>query len=156
MNSVRVWTVNIIFGDVRIFRVCLRYLETGDKSEFAALDDDPLPLSSPAGEDPVEELYRFTDLTFDRWDAGEITAQQAAARVFDLLGRTPLPPIHAWGDPAAHHLDLLPAKLVQMHGWGQTAPWPLNRWFDFDLAMLDKLEAEKRQQSAPARAKGPR
>lgn len=136
----RVWLINIIFGDLRMFRACLRYLETGDKAQLAALDDDPLPLSSAPGEDPLEELSRFTDRAFDRWAAGEITAEQAAKEIFELLGRSPLPPIHPWGDPTAHHLDFLPEKLVQMVGWGKTAaPWPLNRWFDFDPSVLAKL-----------------
>ena len=48
-----------------------------------------------------------------------------------------LPPVHAWGDPEARHLDFLPEKLVQMIGWGFTeAPPPLNRWFDFDPSVL--------------------
>lgn len=133
----RVWLANIIFGDLRIFRVCLKYLATGNKSQFAALDDDPLPLSSPPGTDPLEDLSRFGDSMFDRWEAGEISAEEASARIFDLLGRTPLPPVHAWGDPEARHLDFLPEKLVRMIGWGMTeAPPPLNRWFDFDPSVL--------------------
>jgi FADH2 O2-dependent halogenase len=133
----RVWLANIIFGDLRMFRVCLKYLKTGDKAEFAALDDDPLPLSSPPGADPLEELSSFGDWMFDRWDAGEISAEKAAASIFELLGRTPLPPVHAWGDPAAHHLDFLPEKLVRMIGWGMSeAPPPLDRWFDFDPSVL--------------------
>ncbi len=133
----RVWLINIIFGDLRMFRVCLKYLATRDKAEFAALDEDPLPLSSLPGENPLEDLSRFSDETLDRWEAGEISAEEAAARIFELLDRTPLPPIHAWGDPDARHLDFLPEKLVRMVGWGKMeAPPPLNRWFDFDPSVL--------------------
>jgi tetracycline 7-halogenase / FADH2 O2-dependent halogenase len=133
----RVWLANIIFGDLRIFRVCLKYLATGDKSEFEALDEDPLPLSSLPGEDPLEDLSNFGDTMFDLWDAGKISAEEAAANIFELLARTPLPPVHAWGDPEARHLDFLPEKLVRMIGWGLTeAPPPLNRWFDFDPSVL--------------------
>lgn len=136
----RVWLINIIFGDLRIFRVCLKYLESGDKADFALLDDDPLPLSNAPGEYPLEDLSRCVDQTFDRWDAGEITAEQAAAAVFAQINRTPLPPIHAWGDPAAHHIDLLPEKLEKMVAWGKTeAPESMNRWFDFDLDRLDDV-----------------
>lgn len=136
----RVWLVNVIFGDLRLFRTCLKYLETGDKAQFAALDDDPVPLSRPPEEDPMEDLYSFADRTFDRWDAGEVTAAEASAAIFERLDRTNLPPIHPWGDPAACHLDFLPEKLVQMVGWGKTAaPPPLNRMFDFDPSVLGKL-----------------
>jgi tetracycline 7-halogenase / FADH2 O2-dependent halogenase len=133
----RVWTINIIFGDLRMFRVCLKYLASRDKAEFAALDADPLPMSSLPGENPLEDLSRFGDAMFDRWDAGELTAGQAAAAIFERMGQLPLPPIHPWGDPAACHLDFLPEKLVRMVGWGKMeASPPLNRWFDFDPSVL--------------------
>jgi FADH2 O2-dependent halogenase len=136
----RVWLVNVIFGDLRLFRICLKYLETGDKAQFAALDEDPLPLSRPPEEDPLEDLYSFGDRMFDRWEAGEITAEEAAAAIFERLDRTNLPPIHPWGDPAACHLDFLPEKLVRMVGWGKTeATPPLSRLFDFDPSVLGKL-----------------
>lgn len=136
----RLWLINIIFGDLRMFRICLRYLMTGDKAEFARLDDDPLPTATAPGESLMEDLYRFGDETFDRWEAGEISAQEAAAIVFQKLGETNLPPIHAWGDPAACHLDFLPEKLVQMVGWGMTAAPPsIARMFDFDPSVLAKL-----------------
>lgn len=140
----RVWLINILFGDLRMFRVCLKYLESGDKADFALLDADPLPLEPAPGEDPLEDMRRFTDTTFDRWEAGEIDAEQAATLVFELLGRSPLPPIHPWGDPAAHHTDVLPEKLKQMIAWGKTeAKWPLNRWFDFDLKYLERLRPDE-------------
>jgi tetracycline 7-halogenase / FADH2 O2-dependent halogenase len=139
----RIWLVNIIFGDLRLFRTCLKYLATGDKAHFAALDDDPLPLSRPPAEDPLEDLYSFGDATLDRWEAGEITAEEATARIFQRLGEAPLPPIHPWGDPAACHLDFLPEKLVGMVGWGMTAAQPpLSQMFDFDPSVLGKLEPQ--------------
>ena len=136
----RLWLVNIIFGDLRMFRICLKYLASGDVADLAALDDDPLPLSTAPGESVMEDLYRFGDATFDRWEAGEISAQEAAALIFQKLGEANLPPIHAWGDPEARHLDFLPEKLVQTIGWGMTAAPPsLARWFDFDPSVLAKL-----------------
>jgi tetracycline 7-halogenase / FADH2 O2-dependent halogenase len=136
----RLWLINIIFGDLRMFRICLRYLMTGDKAELARLDDDPLPTTAAPGEDLMEDLYRFGDETYNRWEAGELTAQEAAAAIFQKLGEVNLPPIHAWGDPAACHLDFLPEKLGQMVGWGMTAAPPsIARMFDFDPSVLAKL-----------------
>ncbi|HEY3568544.1 MAG TPA: NAD(P)/FAD-dependent oxidoreductase [Thermoanaerobaculia bacterium] len=136
----RLWLINIIFGDLRIFRICLRYLMTGDKAEFARLDDDPLPTASAPGEDLMEDLYRTGDEIYNRWEAGELTAQEAAAEIFKMLGEANLPPIHAWSDPQACHLDFLPEKLVQMVGWGMTAAPPsIARMFDFDPSVLAKL-----------------
>ena len=72
--------------------------------------------------------------------AAEISAQVAEALIFQKLGEANLPPIHAWGDPEARHLDFLPEKLVQTIGWGMTAAPPsLARWFDFDPSVLAKL-----------------
>jgi FADH2 O2-dependent halogenase len=136
----RLWLINIIFGDLRIFRICLRYLMTGDKAEFSRLDDDPLPTLGEEGGSLMEDLYRFGDATYNRWEAGELTAQEAAAAIFQKLGEANLPPIHAWSDPAAIHLDFLPEKLVQMVGWGMTAAPPsIARMFDFDPSVLAKL-----------------
>jgi FADH2 O2-dependent halogenase len=136
----RLWLVNIIFGDLRMFRVCLKYLGSGDKADLAILDQDPLPLSTAPGESLMEDLYAFGDATFDRWEAGEISAQEAAAAIFQNLGESNLPPIHPWGDPAARHLDFLPEKLGQMVGWGMTAAPPsIARMFDFDPSVLGKL-----------------
>jgi FADH2 O2-dependent halogenase len=153
----RLWLVNIIFGDLRMFRVCLKYLMTGDKSIFAALDEDPLPTMTAPGEDLPEDLYRFGDETFDRWEAGEITSEAAAAAIFEKLGQTNLPPIHAWGDPAACHLDFLPEKLGGMIGWGMTAAPPsIARMFDFDPSVLAKLapqpQPEPEMEPVPAMA----
>ena len=67
----RVWLIAEIFGDLRLFSVCVKYLETGDKAEFSRLDDDPLPTMGAEGESLMEDLYRFGDATFDRWEAGE-------------------------------------------------------------------------------------
>jgi hypothetical protein len=152
----RLWLMNVIIGDLRMFRVCLKYLETGDKAEFESLDRDPLPLSALPGESPREDLYRFGDMTFDRWEAGEISAQEAAAAIFAKLGEMPLPPIHDWSDPAACHLDFLPEKLVQMVGWGKTvAPPSLSRMFDFDPSVLGKLAPQPVAEPEPARASAP-
>ena len=136
----RLWLINIIFGDLRMFRICLRYLMTGDKAEFARLDEDPLPTTAAPGECMMEDLYAFGDETYNRWEAGELTAQEAAAAIFQKLGEANLPPIHAWGDPKDCHLDFLPEKLVQVVGWGMTAAPPsIARMFDFDPSVLAKL-----------------
>lgn len=146
----RLWLVNIIFGDLRMFRICLKYLMTGDKAVFESLDEDPLPLSTAPGENLMEDLYRYGDATFDRWEAGEITAEEAAAAIFQRLGESNLPPIHPWSDPASCHLDFLPEKLGQMIGWGMTAAPPdIARMFDFDPSVLAKLAPQPQPEPVP-------
>ena len=134
---VRIWLSNILFGDLRLFRICLKYLNTGDASLFASLDDDPLPLTCPPGMNPLEDLHNFGESLLDRMDAGEITSGDVAAGIFGMLGQLPLPPVHAWNDPAVRNLDFLPEKLMRMIGWGMTeAPPPIRRMFDFDPSVL--------------------
>lgn len=134
---VRVWLSNVLFGDLRLFRICIKYLNTGDKSLFATLDEDPLPGSLPPGMNPLEDLHSFGESLLDQVDAGEVTREQAAAGIFQMLSELPLPPIHQWGNPAVRHLDFLPEKLMRMIGWGKTeAPAPIQRMFDFDPSVL--------------------
>jgi FADH2 O2-dependent halogenase len=134
---VRVWLANILFGDLRLFRVCLKYLNTGDKSVFASLDEDPLPLTCPEGMNPLEDLHNFGESLLDRRDAGELTDEQVADGIFRLLSAMPLPPVHEWGNPTARNLDFLPEKLMRMIAWGKTeAPEPIRRMFDFDPSVL--------------------
>ncbi|HEY9422598.1 MAG TPA: hypothetical protein VIW92_14375, partial [Thermoanaerobaculia bacterium] len=134
---VRIWLANILFGDLRLFRICLKYLNTGDKSHFASLDEDPLPMTAPAGMNPLEDLHAFGESLLDRMDAGEITAEQVAEGIYGMLSQLPLPPVHQWANPDSRHLDFLPEKLMRMIGWGKMeAPEPIQRLFDFDPSVL--------------------
>src|SRR5262249_4913386 len=112
-----------------------------------------LPTMGEEGESLMEDLYRTGDEIFNRWEAGEFTAQEAAAAIFKMLSEANLPPIHAWSDPAACHLDFLPEKLVQMVGWGMTAAPPsIARMFDFDPSVLAKLPPQPQPELEPAMA----
>lgn len=134
---VRVWLANVLFGDLRLFRLCIKYLNTGDLSVFESLDQDPLPGTFPPGTNPLEDLHDFAESLLDKVDAGEMTLEQAAAGVLEMLSVLPLPPVHQWGNPAVRHLDFLPEKLMRMIGWGKTeAPEPIQRMFDFDPSVL--------------------
>ena len=134
---VRVWLANVLFGDLRLFRLCIKYLNTGDLSVFESLDQDPLPGAFPPGTNPLEDLHDFAESLLDKVDAGEMTLEQAAAGVLEMLNALPLPPVHQWGNPEVRHLDFLPEKLMRMIGWGKTeAPEPIQRMFDFDPSVL--------------------
>jgi FADH2 O2-dependent halogenase len=134
---VRVWLANILFGDLRLFRIILKYLNTGDKGMFALLDEDPLPMTAPAGMNPLEDLHNFGESLLDRMDAGELTPEQVAQGIYQVLGQLPLPPVHLWDNPESRNLDFLPEKLMRMIGWGKSeAPEPIQRMFDFDPSVL--------------------
>lgn len=134
---VRVWLANALFGDLRLFRLCIKYLSSGDPSVFESLDHDPLPGTLPPGANPLEDLHSFAESLLDKVDAGEITRDQAATGILDRLSVLPLPPVHQWGNPEVRHLDFLPEKLMRMIGWGQSeAPEPIQGMFDFDPSVL--------------------
>ncbi|RPH56955.1 FAD-dependent oxidoreductase, partial [bacterium] len=150
---VRVWLANVLFGDLRLFRLCIKYLNTGDKSVFTSLDEDPLPGTCPPGTNPLQDLHDFGESLLDRVDAGEITLSQAAAGVFAMLDELPLPPVHQWGNPTVRHLDFLPEKLMRMIGWGKTeAPEPIQRMFDFDPSVLGAPPQKEEPAAVPAMA----
>lgn len=134
---VRVWLATVLFGDLRLFRRCVKYLGSQDKAVFESFDLDPLPGGCPPGMNPIEDLHDHGESLLDKVDAGHITRQEAAQGILQMLSQMPLPPIHEWGNPEVRHLDFLPEKLARMIGWGMTeAPGPIQAMFDFDPSVL--------------------
>jgi len=135
---VRLWLSSTLFGDLRLFRVCLKYLETRDASIFESLQKDPFPRESLPGQNLAEDLLDAGEALLAAVEEGMISADEAAERIFEILRIAPLPPIHGWGDPQQHHLDFTPEKLMRMIGWGKTeAPAEVrDRMFDFNMAIL--------------------
>jgi FADH2 O2-dependent halogenase len=135
----RVWLIAEIFGDLRLFSICVKYLETQDKTLFAQLEADPLLSSSPPGEDEVADLIAHADDVLARYERGELDAEAGAASILASLGNaTCMPPVHGWGDARSLHLDFLPEKLARTIGWGMTeAPQRIrDRMFTFNPAVL--------------------
>ena len=117
----RVWLVAEILGDLRLFSLCVKYLETRDKSLFAMLETDPLLGSSPPGEDEAGDLLNHAEAILARYERGELDDETGADAIFAALGRTACaPPIHGWGDPRATHVDYIPEKLFRTIVWGKT------------------------------------
>ena len=136
---VRIWLLNKIFGDLRLFSRCCEYLGEHDPRLLASLDDDPLPGMASASGDPIQPLFDRGESLLDRVDAGELPPAEAAAGILsDLAAATWLPPIHAWSDPEARHLDFLPEKLGRFVAWGHTeAPAAVGqRFFAWDPGVL--------------------
>ncbi len=134
----RIWLLNKIFGDLRLFSRCAEYLGQRDPALLASLDDDPLP-GAAGDHDPIQVLFDGAEALLDRMDAGALSADEAAAAIQSLVAASPaLPPVHDWSDPAARHLDFLPEKLGRMIAWGHgEAPAVLrDRLFRWDPAAL--------------------
>jgi len=135
----RVWLIAEIFGDLRLFSICVKYLETQDKALFAQLEADPLLSTSPPGEDEVADLIAHADDVLARYERGELDAEAGAESILASLGNaTCMPPVHGWGDARSLHLDYLPEKLARTIGWGMTeAPQRIrDRMFIFNPAVL--------------------
>jgi tetracycline 7-halogenase / FADH2 O2-dependent halogenase len=135
----RIWLLAEIFGDLRLYSICFKYLENKDKSVFARLEADPLPGSGAAGEDEVTDLVNHAEDVLARYERGELEAETGAAAIFGSLAHASCPPpVHGWSDPSALHLDFVPAKLGRMIGWGSTvAPQRIrDRLFSWNPAVL--------------------
>ncbi|HEX2224601.1 MAG TPA: FAD-dependent monooxygenase [Thermoanaerobaculia bacterium] len=135
---VRVWLANKLFGDFRLFRLCVKYLETQDTAVFDLLDQDPLPGSLKPGEDELTDIYFAGQAMLDAYEQGLHSAEEAAQGALAIIGQAKcLPPIHGWGDPAQRHLDFLPEKLGRFVMWGMNeAPPAIQRMFDFNPGVL--------------------
>jgi FADH2 O2-dependent halogenase len=135
----RVWLIAEIFGDLRLFSICVKYLETGDKSLFDRLEADPLIGTSAPGEDEVTDLVNHAEEVLARYERGELAAEEGAAAILASLDRaTCMPPVHGWGDARDLHLDFVPEKLARTIAWGLAeAPQRIrDRHFIFDPATL--------------------
>ncbi len=135
----RVWLIAEIFGDLRLFSLCVKYLETQDKAIFDLLETDPLIGCSPPGVDEVTDLVNFAEDILAKYERGEMDEEVGAAAILEALGNAScMPPVHGWGDAKDLHLDYLPEKLQATIGWGLTqAPERIrNRHFIFNPAVL--------------------
>jgi FADH2 O2-dependent halogenase len=135
----RVWLIAEIFGDLRLFSVCVKYLETQDKSIFDLLETDPLIGCSPPGVDEVTDLVNLSEDILARYERGEMDEETGAAAILAALDKAKcMPPVHGWGDAKDLHLDYLPEKLKATIGWGLTeAPARIrDRHFIFNPAVL--------------------
>jgi tetracycline 7-halogenase / FADH2 O2-dependent halogenase len=135
----RIWLIAEIYGDLRLFSICVKYLEDKDKSLFDRLEADPLIGTSPPGEDEVTDLVNHAEEVLARFENGEIEGEAGAAAILaSLAGARCLPPVHGWSDASSLHLDYVPEKLARTIGWGLTeAPRRIReRMFIFNPAVL--------------------
>jgi FADH2 O2-dependent halogenase len=135
----RVWLIAEIFGDLRLFSICVKYLETQDKTLFDRLEADPLIGCSPPGVDEVTDLVNFAEDILARYERGEMEAEAGAAAILASLDAAScMPPVHGWGDAKDLHLDYLPEKLARTIQWGLTEAPPSirDRMFIFNPAVL--------------------
>src|SRR4029453_1954773 len=104
-----------------LFSICVKYLETQDKSLFDRLEKDPLIGMSPPGEDEVTDLINFAEDICARYEAGELDEETGAKAILASLDQAKcMMAVRRWGDAEDIHLDYLPEKLSKAIGWGLT------------------------------------
>src|SRR6185436_16352972 len=81
----RVWLIAEIYGDLRLFSICVKYLETQDKTLFDRLEQDPLIGMSPPGEDEVTDLINFAEDICARYESGELDEETGAKAILASL-----------------------------------------------------------------------
>ena len=135
----RIWLAAEILGDLRLFSICVKFLEDGDKSLFDRLEADPLIGTTAPGENEAADLLDHAEDVLARYERGDLAADAGAAAIFASLDRAKCtPPVYGWSDPSDLHLDFLPEKLGRTIEWGKTeAPQRIReRLFLFDPAFL--------------------
>jgi FADH2 O2-dependent halogenase len=139
---IRIWLISKFFGDLRLFQACIRYSDSGDKSIFSHMEDDPLPGSSCASVPEVQSWVNQAAAYIGQVEAGTLTSEQATQKVYALLDKNPyLPPVYSWPDPTDRHLEFTPDKMMKTIKWGKMeAPAILrDRLFGFNPETIMRL-----------------
>ncbi len=136
------WTqlilVESIFPDLYIQRYCLKYLSSGDVTEFDQLLGVPRPGDdAPFIPEKDALLERCADV-LDRHVEGELSGEKAAQVMFEEMRQAEWLPhdFYEWGNTEARHIDGGdPAVTGALLTWGQTeAPAHIQEGlFDFEL-----------------------
>ncbi len=142
----QLWLATVIFGDTYIFSHCLKYMDSGDVSLFAKLEEDPCPIAGAPFARDMKSIVNGYETVLDLFEAEEleVTASEAASYMLDLLGNSDWLPksIYPWGSPTARHIDF---NLVfrDWITWGKSkAPSAIREEvFDFPLPELELVTA---------------
>jgi FADH2 O2-dependent halogenase len=144
---IQLWLGSVLLGDTWIFRSCLHYLSDGDVADWDALSGPMRPVSMAPFAEQLQGLIDLGDTLLDRYERGELTANEAAEELRAAMADAEWLPksIYRWGEADERHLDLVPERLRQYIAWGQgpDAPaWLRENLFDFDLSVLGPAPLE--------------
>jgi tetracycline 7-halogenase / FADH2 O2-dependent halogenase len=140
----KTWYLAWNLGVIRIAGTYYRYLETGDETLFDALHHGALPGSFCPDIRSAQAQFDACYSIMEQVERGEVTIEQAIARLADLLGTGEASPaplnlhdvLRRWHDGSVKTQRLI-------YHWGRTAsPAQLRRYFDYDLGTIP-VAAEK-------------
>lgn len=106
----QLWLAYLILNDVYLFGKCQKYISSGSISPFIEMDEEePYPMAKAPFAKTFQTVMNGYESLLDQFDAGEISAQEAANQMLSLLKESELLPqsVYLWGDPGARHLDLI-------------------------------------------------
>ncbi|NJR73605.1 MAG: NAD(P)-binding protein [Scytonema sp. CRU_2_7] len=106
----QLWLAYLIFHDINLFRSCMKYQSSGDISAFLDIDkEEPFTGANAPFSKRFQPVLDGYQALLDKFEAGEIPAQEAANKMLSLLKNSDLWPqsVYRWGDPASRHLDLV-------------------------------------------------
>jgi FADH2 O2-dependent halogenase len=95
----RIWGLTQVYGVTRLLRSLFLFEETGNRSAFERLDRPLRPGTLAPDHPPVVDLIEEAYGAMLAFESGQLSAEQAESRVFELLGRADdLPPTFPFAD----------------------------------------------------------
>lgn len=142
----RVWSLGTYFGSLGPLMIFIKYLETGDRKQLARMEDTPYRGIAGSELAVFRSLFDEASKQMEEFRAGQITAPQAADRIFALLADADfLPPLQRFADPAARcsgPFTVVPAS--RTYFWGRfRAPKVVRETF-FNFALLPIISMNNR------------
>jgi FADH2 O2-dependent halogenase len=135
----QLWLATKMLGDTYIFRTCLKYMETGDRSLLSQLDEEPYPGAAAPFAQEVGYLLQQAGYFLAQVETQSLTPSQGAEGILSLLQKAQSLPhsVYPWGSSEARYIDF---NLIfkEWIAWGKTqAPETLQKHlFDFELSPL--------------------
>jgi len=134
----RIWALGSFFGTLGPITVQFKYLETGDRKQLARMEDTPYRGLASSDMAMFLTLFNAAFQQMEAFRAGQITAPQAADRIFALLADADfIPPQMRLADPAAGRagaFTMLP--LARAYFWGRFRAPKVVRQTYFDNSLL--------------------
>lgn len=142
----RVWSIGSFFGTLGPLMIYTTYLETGDHKQLARMEHTPYRGLAGSELAMFRPLFDAASKQIENFSAGQITAPQAADRIFALLADADfLPPLQRFADPAARcsgPFTILPS--IRTYFWGRfRAPKVVRETFA-NISFLSMLWMDQR------------
>jgi FADH2 O2-dependent halogenase len=121
----RIWAWGSNAGTFRAHEAFRKWRKTGDEAHLRELENVENPGLHWSDHAGYGELFEDMVRQCDAFEAGEITAREAADALYDHLNRAPFVPRHfGWTDRKLRFINPTPPKLARMTFWAATQAPP--------------------------------